>query len=505
MKTRFPIFGLLALLLTLVACRDDAGGYAYHTRYLPVQLEGSSKWSLLDVDNGTLVARDTFDVAPGAVVDDMFYLQRPDGCFDFYNIADPFTPVNSEPYGSVTAFSPDGRALVSHRGGELMVIDRHCNVIARLGKDIAQASMMTRGRAAVQDDRGNWGFIDADGRVAVPLNYASVNEFLHDDVAVVVSHDNAGDSTAVWTVIDRNGKRQCTISPLQYRLLNPFFNEGVLPAAKGDSIVFLDRNGNEVPRPANDHAAVDTAGYDNATRTPAGLFLVLKNRKMGLVDKNNKVLIAMDHDRLFDLSPDRYIAMDDTVCHLVDRHGKPVGDVRFVHAHGSIDNVYAARGFVDINLVVGSMMSLFGVDGACGALPSSTLMDLNNLAGDEPASLVGSNSLVVPQGPCTITYLFDNDLASVQNDSTATFNYGARVMAVDMAVNVRHCAINTEQTIINGLQAMMGRKGFVLDRDGLFASDRGTALATGYADGMVHIYYYMNRAYAQPLPRANRK
>lgn len=501
-----PLVLAMVAAVLLTACRgDDAGGYAYRTHYLPVQLPGSTKWSLLDIETGQLVVRDTFDVAPGAVVDDMFYLQRPDGMYDFYDVSSPLTPVNSAPYGSVTAFSPDGRALVSHRGGPLLVIDRQCRVVAELPKDIAQASMMTHGRSAVQDDRGNWGFIDPEGRTVVPLSYASVNEYLHDDVAVVVSRDNVGDSTAIWAVIDRDGKQLCTISPVQYRLLNPFFNEGVLPAAKGDSLVFLDRHGAEVPRPVADHAAVDSAGYDDVKRTPAGLFLVYKNGKMGLVDKHNQPLIALEHDRLFDLTPDRYIAMDDTVCHLVDRRGAPVGDVKFVHVHGSIDNVYAARGFVDINLVVASMLSLFGIDGACGVLPTSTLMDLNAAAGDDAAALVGSNSLVVPQGPCTITYLFDNDLASLQPDSTATFNYGARVMAVDMAVNVRHCATDVEPTIVNNLSSMMGRKGFVFDRDGIFSSERGTALATGYAGGMVHIYYYMNKSYAQPLPRVPRR
>ena len=148
---------------------------------------------------------------------------------------------------------------------------------------------------------------------------------------------------------------------------------------------------------------------------------------------------------------------------------------------------------------------MFGAGGACGASPATTLMDMNAVVGEDARPLVGRNTLTVPQGPCMVQYLFNNDIASLQADSTATFNYGARVMAVSIAVNVSHCATDVEQAIVNRLSGMMGRKGFVFDRDGIFASESGTAIALGYGGGNVNLYYYMNRNYAQPLPRITRK
>lgn len=497
---------VLALLALLSACNnEDTGGYPYRTRYLPVQLAGSERWSLLNVETGEVVARNSFATSPSAVVCDMFYVQQPDGTYNFYNVNDPMRAVNSVPYGSVTSFGAEGYALASTRGGSLTLIDKQCHVVKELAKDIAQGSMMTRGRIAIEDDRGNWGFIDERGEVVVPLEYANVNAFLHDDATVVFAHEQDADSAATFMVIDRNGKQLYSASTATYRLMSPYYSNGVLPAIKGDSLVCLDHSGKEVANPNANHAAVDSAGYDDFTRTPAGLFLVMKKGKMGLVDKDNKVLIEPTNDRLFDITPTRYIAMNDTLCRIVDEHGKPVGDATFVHAHGSIDNVYASRGFIDLNLVTASILSMFGAGGACGASPTTTLMDMNAVVGEDARPLVGRNTLTMPQGPCIVQYLFNNDIASLQADSTATFNYGARVMAVSIAVNVSHCATDVEQAIVNRLSGMMGRKGFVFDRDGMFTADSGTAIALGYGGGNVNLYYYMNRNYAQPLPRITRK
>ncbi len=496
---------LLTLATLLCACnRDDTGGYPYRTRYLPVQLVGSERWSLLDIETGAVLARDSFATAPSAVVNDMFYMRQPDGTYNFYNVNDPMTPVNSEPYGSVTSFGADGLALVSTRGGVLTVVDKQCHTIKSLPKDITQASMMTRGRAAIEDDRGNWGFIDERGEVVVPLEYTVVNAFLHDDATVVFAGEQASDSVMTFNVIDRNGNKLYSESTATYRLMSPYYRDGVLPTIKGDSLVCLDHTGAEVPNPLDNHAAVDSAGYDDFTRTPAGLFLIMKDGKMGLVDKDNNVMIEPVNDRLFDLTPSRYIAMNDTVCNIVDEHGKPVGDARFVHAHGSVDNVYASRGFIDINLVTASLLTMFGTDGACGVGSGTTVMDMNAIMGDDARALVGRNTITLPQGPCVVQYMFNKDIASLQADSTATFNYDARVMAVGIAVNVSHCATDVEETVVQRLSGMMGRKGFVFDRDGIFTTDRSTAVALGYDNGNVNLYYYMNRSYAQPLPRSRR-
>ena len=124
MKTiisRIALAAVAALLLT--ACGGNETTYQYRTDYLPVQLVGSEKWSILDVNTGEVVAKDAFDSAPSPIVAGMFYVRNSDGSYDYYDVSAPTTPVASH-FGSVSAFSDDGVAVCSKVGGPLLVIDR---------------------------------------------------------------------------------------------------------------------------------------------------------------------------------------------------------------------------------------------------------------------------------------------------------------------------------------------------------------------------------------------
>lgn len=505
MKTIRQIALLCCLVALMVGCNNESD-YPYETQYLPVQLVGSDKWSILDVQSGELVVRDAYDIAPSAVVNEMYYVMNDEGTFDYYNVKDPKKPVNKEHYGSVTSFGSNGLAVASHRGGPLEVINKRCEVIQTLPKEVAQCGMFCRGMAAYQNDQGQWGFINEKGDTAIAAQYAQVHEFLHGDRAIVVDQHQDNDSAVMFTVIDKTGKRLFEGSSAEYRLIQPYFVSGVLPVVKGDTIVCLNDQGKEVPNPNQDHNAVDSARYDDYTRTAAGLYLVVKNRKMGLVDRENQALIKPQFDRLVDLTADRYIAMTDTVCHLVDQRGNAVGNVKFSHVHGGLDNAPAARGFIDTDLAVASMMMLFGPDQCCGAAPKSTLMDLNGLLESDPTPYVGLNHLNIQQGPFVIQYMFNNEIASVPGEDAApTFNLDARVMGVLIALNLVHTGIDTEPSIVRKAQGVMGTRGFILEGNGIFTSEAGPAISMGYDHGLFNLYYFMSRAYAQPLPQNPRK
>ena len=497
------LVGVVAVLL-LAACGKKSD-YAFHTDYLPVQLQGSDKWSILDVNSGEVLARDAFATAPSAVVNDMFYVINDNGTFDYYNVSDPTHRVNTESYGSATPFSDNGLAVASLRGGPLMVIDKKCRVVSELPRNVAQCMMFNRDRAAYQTDDGLWGYIDERGDTVIPARYAVANAFLHSDVAIVVDQNQPNDSVMQFTVIDKQGRELYSANAGEYRIIQPFYVSGVLPVVKGDSIVCLDRDGKEVPNPNDNHQAVDKAHKD-FSRTSAGYFLVVENSKMGLVDHENNELIPTKWDRLFDVTADRYIAMADTVCHLVDRHGQAVGDAKFIHVHGSLDVTQAARGFIDTALAAASMLMLIGPDQCCGATPATTLMDMSSGLNGAADNYVGQNGLLTQQGPFVIHYMFNNDLASASTpESQPEFNYGARVVATTITLNVAHCGLKTEQDLVEKLSSALGTRGFVLEGNGIFTSEAGTALSLGYDRGLVNMYYYMKRSYAQVLPRNVRK
>jgi len=224
---------VMAVVLT-TSCNKQDNSYQYQADYLPVQLAGSQRWSIIDVNTGAVIARDAFENAPSPVVDGMFYVMNSEGTYDYYDVSAPTTPVSGH-YGSATVYSDEGVAVASRIGGPLCVIDRKGQVLKMLPKDVSQCSMFVRGMAAYQDDSGNWGFIDQRGDTVIPATYASVNLFMHSDLAVVMTPGQAASDTPMFTVIDKRGNVKFTASSNDYQLIQPYYIDGVLPVAKGDS------------------------------------------------------------------------------------------------------------------------------------------------------------------------------------------------------------------------------------------------------------------------------
>lgn len=501
--SRIALAAVVALLMT--ACSGSDTTYQYKTQYLPVQLVGSEKWSILDVNSGEVIARDAFVKAPSPIVDGMFYVMNDDGSYVYYDVSAPTTPVAGH-FGSVTSFSDDGVAVCSRVGGSLCVIDRKGQVIKELPKEVSQCSMFSRGMATFQNDNGSWGYINTSGDTIVPANYSSANLFLYNDYALVVDESQPNDSTLSFTVINKTGKVMFTASSAEYQPVQPYYINGVLPVVKGDSLVCLDPEGHEVANPIDDSETIEKSGYDNYSRTPSGDYIVIKGKKTGMVDKNNKVLIPIEHDNLIDINGERLIAVNGETYHIVGRDGKAVGTAKFSNAHVSEDNPFATRGFIDANLAAASLMMLFDETSAGGANANTTLMDMNGMLGPDARMYVGSNTLVMPQGPYIIQYAFDKDVASANADSTAaSFNYDAKVNRVIISLNVNHCPANTEPAIVNMVESRLGTKGFVFARDGIFCSDYLTALTMGYDKGVMSLIYYMHFNESVPQVKNKRK
>ena len=500
--SRIAISAIAVLLMT--ACGSKESAYQYKTQYLPVQLVGSEKWSIIDVNSGEVVAKDDFDNAPSPIVAGMFYVQNSEGSYDYYSVNAPTQPVAGH-FGSVTAFSDDGVAVCSRVGEPLSVIDDKGQVVSTLPKQVSQCSMFARGMAAFQNDNGLWGYINTHGDTIIPAIYSSANLFLYNDLAVVVGQSQATDSVVSFSVIDKSGDLKFTASASEYQPVQPYFINGVLPVVKGDSLVCLNSDGKEVPNPIDDKETVEKGGYSDFSRTPAGDYIVVLGKKIGLVDKNGNTLVAIEHDDLIDINGERLIAINDGVCHIIDRHGNAVGNAKFSNAHVSEDNPYATRGFIDPNLAAAALMMMFNDTTACGVKSRTTLMDMNQMLSTDARLYAGSNSLIMPQGPYIIQYVFDNDVATMNADSTAaSFNYDTRVNRVIISSNLNHCPASTEEAIIKTVENHLGTKGFVFARDGIFCSDYLTALTMGYDKGIMNLTYYMHFNESVPPTRNKR-
>ena len=143
MKKIYTLIVVMSALL-LTSCGKEKSIYPEDIKFMPVMLQGSDKWSILNIETGELVAKDAFKEVPSPVVDDMFWVYNDQGRIDIYNIADCKTKVNKENYGSATTFS-EGYAIVSKPGEPLQVINKQCETVAQLSPSVLSASMFRNG------------------------------------------------------------------------------------------------------------------------------------------------------------------------------------------------------------------------------------------------------------------------------------------------------------------------------------------------------------------------
>ena len=519
---------MLAAIALLASCGKEKGIYTQEAKYLPVVLQGSTKWSILNLENGEVLAKDAFVNPPSPVLDDMFWVYNDNNRIDFYNVKDCKKPVNKESYGSATYFN-DGHAIVSRPGKPLEVINKQCETVAELSPSILTATMFTNGRSLIHTALDRYGFIDVKGDTVIKADYTNAFGFTEDKVALV-SMSQATDSLRVISVIDRNGKKLCDLDTKTYQPMSDSYRMGALAVLKKDSLVYLDYNGKEVSSPLELPKKVKDANYRNGQYAGDGRYIVLKGDRWGLVDKDNNVLIPFKYQVIHNLSSTRYVVAQDSVMILVDDHGKQVGKSKFVNLRPYTPGSQAVRGYINVEVTAANLLSFIEDDMACFAKKGSTLMDLNSLVGVKPEQYVGMKQIDRPMIPLVYSYLFDREIASLgaapamtdslRTDSvpsfqmptdttssssvTAHFNYDARLQEVHLMFSVLECAPGTEEQLCELMSRAMGSKGFRLNTDGTFTSEAGTGIAMGYEEGVFNLYYYFDAQAMQPLPRKSR-
>jgi len=523
MKKTSTLLILLAAILLFAACNKKDNTYLESTKYITVMLQNSSKWSILDIETGKIIAKDAFKNAPSAITDDMFYVLNDNGRFDYYNVNDCSKPVNKDQYGSVTVFS-DGFAIASKPGEDLQVIDKQCNTVAKLSPSVLDASMFRNGRALIHTDLDRYGYIDTKGDTVIAPNLGFARPFMADDVALV-SFDEASDTASTLSVIDINGKKLCDIDSKEYQIMTPYYRLGVLTVGKKDSLVYLDKNGKETTNPLELPKKVKDANYRDGRYAGQDKYMVIKGDRMGLVDKDNNTLIPFDYKYIYNVTSERYVVGKDSVMILVDDHGKQVGNCKFVDFKQLDAEGMAVRGYINNEVTAANLLSFFDEDMVCGAKKGATLMDLNQLVGVQAAPYVGLKQLDRALSNMLYSYHFDSDIATlaantsvdslrqaIKTDTTAVvnalkqaeFNYGAKLRGVTIRFGVTECAPGTEERLLQLISSAMGTKGFALNPDGSFSSSAGTKVVMGYEKGVFELNYYFNPDEAKPLPRESR-
>ena len=526
MKKFFYICSFLVALVAMCSCGNKNNGiypFKEETKYLTVRLQGSDKWSIINIENGDIVAKNAISGMPSAVHEGMFYVYDNETArINYYNVENCSKPVNSKPYCSATSFN-GGYAIACLPGEDLQVIDKNCETVKKLPPSINSASLFLNDLAIVKDDRGLSGFIDTKGDTVIAPHLGLVNAFLFDDAALV-SESQVADTTAVSSLvaINKKGEKLFDFDSNKYLPINRYFINGTLKVmlVKDEKIVYLDKKGNETTDTLALPKKIVDANYRDVKHVGNDRYMVIKGDRLGLVDKNNDTLINTKYEGMVNITPNRFIVVQDSVMMIVDEKGKQVGNAKFVDfIDGNNFEEAAGRGYVNTGKVAATILQLFDKDAVFNARKGATLMEINQVVGVNPENYVGATELSGPLPPLIITYHFDREIAShkagvpnasdsipagAATQSSAQFNYDAVVKGVTLQYPVRECPPGTEEEILQIVTQQMGKKGFGIKDDGTFTSDDGCAVVMGYEKGIFLMNYYFDASNVKPLQRVSR-
>lgn len=165
---------------------------------------------------------------------------------------------------------------------------------------------------AVVGDEERRGYIDLDGREVVAPKYGYAHAF-SEGLGLVAEHDQY--ETGAYGFVDRDGK---VAIPLRLERAGIFLN-GRAPASQKERWGYIDPSGKWLLEPR-----FEEAGYFIKGRA-----LVTLKEKLGLIDETGKLVIPCAHERLF-AHGEWYVAnTDDGTCIVFSRDGKKLYTVPF--------------------------------------------------------------------------------------------------------------------------------------------------------------------------------
>ena len=215
-----------------------------------------------------------------------------------------------------------------------------------------------------------YGFIDATGKVVIPLEYDDAGDFSDGLAKVRIGAWGASQSGYV----DTTGK---VVIPIQYADAGDF-SEGLAWVKQNGKYGFIDTTGKAVIPPEYEYAFgfsdgvaivkkdgkwgfIDKTGkavvpltleYDNVWSFTEGLAWVEKGGMSGLIDKTGKVVIPTEYNTVCDLSEGLMAVWKDGKCGVIDKTGKVVVPVEYDGMNDFSDGLAAVMkdwkfGFVD--------------------------------------------------------------------------------------------------------------------------------------------------------------
>ncbi len=146
--------------------------------------------------------------------------------------------------------------------------------ITKITPQFINCNLFSEGLAAVLNDKYEWGFIDINGTLVIPYQFAFAGSFC-EGKAIVSDGKNMG-------YIDKTGKY--VINPQFQEALG--FSEGLAAVKLNDKWGFINEKGTIDINPQ----------FDYVSPFRNGLAVILSNEKYGYIDKTGKIIINPQFD-----------------------------------------------------------------------------------------------------------------------------------------------------------------------------------------------------------------
>ena len=334
MKKNVVFLTILSIVVSfLTACSSND----ISSDYLAVKISGDNNWSILNVNSGEFVYRDEFKNCPSVIVDDLFFVEKDKGNgYECYNIDNISNPINNETYVYANNFQ-SGVAPVLKKGDPITIINTKGEEVKVLDKSIVNVLPFTNGFSNVCTKDGKVGIINTKGDWVIKADYERIIPFSKDGYAVTMKKQN--DTIYNYTIVDKNGEKFYSFSSEKYEPIGSVVN-GTMPVRKDDKVIYIDKKGERVLDAGkfvrgteNSYGMYDDITvyasedgkmglmnykgeklirdkYDLIIPQKDGKFQVLRDGKIGLIDKDDNIILPIEYLKIQKLKDDRYVVRE---------------------------------------------------------------------------------------------------------------------------------------------------------------------------------------------------